>query len=110
MGSSPGCGRSHMLQVVVKYIFVLSRFIHARLFVTLWTVARQAPQSMRFSRQEHWSGLPYSPLGDLPDPGIEPESPVAPAVQVESLLLSHWGSLYVIYIYIYIMTQIITMV
>ena len=99
-----------MLQVVVKYIFVLSRFIHARLFVTLWTVARQAPQSMRFSRQEHWSGLPYSPLGDLPDPGIEPESPVAPALQVDSLLLSHWGSLYVIYIYIYIMTQIITMV
>ena len=39
-----------------------------RLFATPWTVARQAPLSKGFSRQEHWSGLPYF-LGDLPDPG-----------------------------------------
>ena len=36
-----------------------------------WTVARQAPLSMGFSRQEYWSGLPRPPSGDLPDPGIE---------------------------------------
>ena len=43
--------------------------------VTLWTVARQAPVSMEFSRQEYWSGLPFTSTGDLPDPGIEPRSP-----------------------------------
>ena len=41
-------------------------------FVTLWTIARQAPLSMGFSRQEYWSGLPCRPPGDLPNPGIEP--------------------------------------
>ena len=40
----------------------------ARLFVTLWTVARWAPLSVEFSRQEYWSGLPFLSLGDLPDP------------------------------------------
>ena len=39
-----------------------------------WTVARQTPLSMEFSRQEYWSGLPCLPLGDLPDPGNEPKS------------------------------------
>ena len=44
------------------------------LFVTPWTVARQAPLSMEFSKQEDWSGLPCPPPGDLPDPGIKPTS------------------------------------
>ena len=57
--------------------------------VTPRTVARQAPWSMGFSRQEYWSGLPCSPPGDLPDPGIEP---ISPALQADSLLLSHWGN------------------
>ena len=43
-------------------------------YTTPWTVARQAPLSMGFSRQEYWSGLPCPPPGDLPDPGIEPAS------------------------------------
>ena len=43
---------------------------------TPWTVAYQASLSMGFSRQEYWSGLPFPSPGDLPDPGIEPESPV----------------------------------
>ena len=46
-------------------------------------VARQAPLSMGFSRQEYWSGLPFLVPGDLPDPGIEPRSL---ALQVDSLL------------------------
>ena len=50
-----------------------------RLFVILWTVARQAPLSMGFSRQEYWSGLPCLPPGDLPNPGIEPASLMSPA-------------------------------
>ena len=52
---------------------------------TLWTVAHQAPLSMGLSRQEHWRGLLFSP-GDLPDPGIEPASPMPPALQADSLL------------------------
>ena len=43
--------------------------------MTPWTVAYQASLSMGFSVQEDWSGLPFPPPGDLPDPGIEPGSP-----------------------------------
>ena len=50
---------------------------------TPWTVARQVPLSMGFSRQEYWSKLPFPSPGDLPDPGIEPRSP---ALQEDSLL------------------------
>ena len=50
-----------------------------RLFATPWTVAHQASPSMRFSRQEYWSGLPFPSPGDLPDPGIEPGSPTLQA-------------------------------
>ena len=50
---------------------VLSCFSHVWLFVTPWTVARQAPLSKRFSRQESWSDLPCPPSGDLPYPRIE---------------------------------------
>ena len=46
------------------------------LFVTDWTVARQAPLSIAFSRQEHWSGLLCPSPGDLPNPGIKPRLPV----------------------------------
>ena len=49
------------------------------LFVIPWTVACQAPPSMGFSRQEYWSGVPFPSPGDLPDPGIEPWSPVCQA-------------------------------
>ena len=63
------------------------------LFATLWTVALQTPLSMEFFRQEYWSGLPCPLPGDLPDAGIEPESPVAPALQPGSLLPSPRGSL-----------------
>ena len=52
---------------------------HVRLFATPWTVAYQAPPSMGFSRQEYWSGLPFPPPGDLPNPGIEPGSPTLQA-------------------------------
>ena len=57
----------------------------------LWTVDHQAPLSMGFCRQEHWIGLSYSPLGDLPDPGIETRSPVSPPLLADSLTMSHWG-------------------
>ena len=55
-------------------------------------VAHQASLSMGFSQQEHWSGLPFPSPWDLPDPGIEPVSPEAPALLEDFLLLSHQGS------------------
>ena len=61
---------------------MLSRFSHVQLFATAWTVARQVPLSMEFSRQEYWSGLPFPSPGDIPDPGIEARSL---ALQADSL-------------------------
>ena len=56
---------------------------HVRLFAIPWTIACQAPLSMGFSRQELCSGLPCPPPEDLPDPGIEPESFMSPALAGE---------------------------
>ena len=64
-----------------------------QLFVTTWTVARQASLSMGFPRQEYQSGLPLLSSGDLLDPGIEPRSPV---LQVDSLLSEPPGIIYYI--------------
>ena len=61
---------------------ILSR---AELFTTPWTVTSQA----LLSKQEYWSGLPFPPPGDLPDPGIEPASPGPPALAGEFLPLCH---------------------
>ena len=55
-------------------VCMLSHFSHVQLFATLQTVAHQASLSVRFSRQEYWSGLPCSPPGDHPNSGIEPTS------------------------------------
>ena len=64
-------------------------------FMTLWTVAQQAPLSMGFPRQEYWSGLQFPLPGDLIDPGIEFTSP---ALQVDSSPLSHQESPHTLYI------------
>ena len=60
------------------HAWTLNHFSHVQLYATLWTVARQAPLSMGFSKQEYWSGLPCPPPGDLPDPGTEPRSLTSP--------------------------------
>ena len=70
---------------------MLSCFTGDQPFATLWTVARQTPLSMGFSRHEYWSGLPCCPPGNLPDPGIEPRSS---ALQVDSLLSEPPGKSY----------------
>ena len=72
---------------------MLSSFSHVRLFVTLWTVACQAPLSIGFSRQEHWSGLPCPPPGDLPEPGIKPKSHVSCTCRQVLYHLNDLGSL-----------------
>ena len=61
-------------------VCVLSRCCRVWLFVTLWTVAHQAPLSMEFSRQGYCSGLPCPPPGNLPHPGIEPASFMSPSL------------------------------
>ena len=62
------------------YVCMLIHFSHVQLFVTLWTVSCLAPLSMELSRQEHWSGLPYPPPRDLPNPGIELMSLMSPVL------------------------------
>ena len=65
------------------HVYMLSCFSRVQLFATPGTIAHQAPLSMGFSRQDYWSGLPFSSSGDLPDSGIKPRSP---ALQADSLL------------------------
>ena len=72
---------------------MLSGFSSVRLFVILWTVAHQAPLSMGLFKQECWSRLLCPPPGDLPNPGIEPPSPAALALQVDSLPFEPPGKL-----------------
>ena len=62
-----------------------------RFFKAPWTAACQAPLPTEFSRQEHWSGLPFPSAGDLLDPGMEPASPASPALQADSLPLAPPG-------------------
>ena len=76
-GGSWGALRALGLEQVVC-VCVLAQSV--QLFATPWTVAHQAPLSMEYSRQECWSGLPFPPPGDLPNPGIEPTSLVSPAL------------------------------
>ena len=61
-------------------VCVLSCFSCVQLFVTVGSVAHQAPLSMGFSKQEYWSGLPHPAPGDLPNTGIKPASLMPPAL------------------------------
>ena len=74
-------------------VCVLSCFSHVQLLATLWTVARQTPLCIGFFRQKYQSRWPCPPPEDLPNLGIEPAALVTPALQADSLLLSHQGSL-----------------
>ena len=70
---------------------VLSHFSPVILFVTLWTVAHQAPLCMGFSRQECYSGLPCPPPGNLSNPGTEPGSLMSPALTGRFFVLAPIG-------------------
>ena len=73
--------------------YILSRFSQVWVFVNLWIVAHQAALSMGFSRQEYWSGLPWPPPEDLPNPGIEPKSLTSPALAGRFFTTSTtWGA------------------
>ena len=62
------------------YMYLLNHFSHLWLFAAPRTVAHQTPLSIEFSKQEYRRGLPFPPLGDLPDPGSELSSPASPAL------------------------------
>ena len=66
-----------IVKKICVHVCVLSHFSHVQFFAIPWTTAHQSPLSM---------GLPFPPPGDIPDPGIEPMSPVSPAIQMDSLL------------------------
>ena len=110
-----------------KFVYVLqmaklhSFFMHACLlscyvmsdsFVTPWTISHQVPLSMGFSRQEYWSKLPFPSPGDLPNLGIQPVSPVSPALAGGFLAPEPPGTSHKkewdIYIYIYIYTTFVS--
>ena len=84
--------KDHQMLLVLCALCSLS---HVQLCMTPWTAACQAPLSVEFPRQEFWSELPFPSPEDLPDPRIEPVSPVqevSPALHVDSLPLSNQGS------------------
>ena len=95
VSSSPWCPiaqhRDHLWVLTGVWGAVLSHSSHVQFFVTLWTVAHQAPLSMGFSRREYWSGLPCPPRWDLPDPGIKPASLCLPHWQVGSPVCARAG-------------------
>ena len=76
------------INVLCVCVCVCQLLSYARLFATPQTIAHQAPLSMEFSRQEYLNGQPFHYPGDLPNPGVEPESP---ALQADSLLSEHQG-------------------
>ena len=78
-----------------RYDFFACELSGARLFATPWTVAGQASLSMEFWGQEYWSGLSFPSPGALPDPGIEPMSPVSLALAGRFFTTCHLGSLYI---------------
>ena len=89
--------RTLTLCLPVLEVFVeVEVYVFSPVFATPWTVAHQAPLTMEFSRQEYWSGLLFPSPGHLPKPGIEPTSP---ALQADSLPLSHLGRGLCLYLY-----------
>ena len=80
--SLPGFSVHGISQARILVKVKVKSLSRVRLFVTPWTVAYQASPSMGFSKQEYWSGLPFSSPGDLPNPGIEP---VSPALEADAL-------------------------
>ena len=85
------CTRGHLARGWAGCVQAWS-LSHVRLFLTLWTVAHQAPLSMGSPGKNTGVSCRFPPPGDLPDPGIEPTSPASPALQADSLLPSHQGS------------------
>ena len=82
---------------------MLSSFSHIHLFVTIWTVAYQAPLAIEFSRHKYWSGFPCPPPGGLPNPGIKPVSLMSPTLAGRFFTTSAiWEARVYVCVYIYV--------
>ena len=66
--------------ILLSFVCMLRSPQSCPIFVTLWAIAHQVPLSMGFSRQEHWSGLPFPSPGDHPNPEVKPTSLASPAL------------------------------
>ena len=87
--------------IYIRCMCILSRSSRVQLFLTLQTLACQAPLSMGFLRQEYWSRLPCLLPGDRLDPGMEPESLISPALAVRFFITSTtWEALAIIWQYL----------
>ena len=85
----PGIGGSLSVGFSCRLNLVHAKLLKSHIrYATLWTLAHQAPLSVSFSRLEYWSELPLPPLGNLPDPGIEPTSLRSPVLAVGFLTTS----------------------
>ena len=87
MGGNGGTERKNNMSKLTQLLNVLCALLSHSVMsdsATPWTVARQAPLSMGFFRQEYWSGLPFPFPGDLPNSGIEARSPVLQADSLSS--------------------------
>ena len=82
------------MSVVLYGCIVLSHSV-VSYSATPWTVAHQAPLSVGFHRQEYWSGLPFAPPGDLPDPRVGSPSPASPCIGRQILYhRTNWEALF----------------
>ena len=88
----------YFLPISVCVCVCVQSLSHVWLFATPWAVACQAPLSMGFFRQEYWSRLPFPTPRDLPDPWIKHASPASPALQADSLPLSHLRSPFLLHL------------
>ena len=86
---------SFIEQIIINCLLLLLYVLYIRsdCFVISWTVACQAPLFVGFPRQEYWSELPFPSPGDLPNPGMQPTSPMSYALRVGSLLAEPLGKL-----------------
>ena len=80
--------------ISLMHACMFSHFSHVWLFVTLWSIVHQVHLSVRFSRQEYWSGLPCCPPGDLPGPETKHTSLASPALRADSLHWATWEAQY----------------
>ena len=94
-GASVTAGMKYYREKNHNFIFACVWMLNrVWLFATSWMVTHQALLSTEFSKQDYWSGLPFPTPGDLPDPGIEPDSPTSPALTDRIFItVRPWGIL-----------------
>ena len=89
------------IYIICVHACVLSCFSCVWFFAALWTVAHQPSLSVGFSRQKYWSGLVCPPLGNLPEPGIEPKSLTSPTLADRFFTTSATWETHILYVYMY---------